>query len=422
MNMRQIHKQNLLEQFIYWIIWLIIFFAPLIGNLFTTKGTVYQSFSWVVLGHVWLRIIPFFILFLANNYVLIPYLLLRRRFWTYLIVSLLVVGALCVSHAVPPYQIQPGRRQPIYINFKDSLHAPIHQLGPVDVRESGYPLPDMDNDMGKGLGQSTLLGGPDERILSKNDQRDHFGPHDRQMKSMPTIEKVYSSINCFIIAILIIGFNIAVKLLFQSIRSEEKMKELESQRLQSELQYLRYQINPHFFMNTLNNIHALVDINTDKAKSSIIELSKLMRYVLYEASNQTISLNREIQFLNNYVTLMRLRYTDKVKVEMVVPSVIPEVQIPPLLFISFLENAFKHGVSYQKESYIKMKLQVNTDKKITFHCSNSNWGKVDEQHHGIGLDNISKRLKLLYGDKYTLSINENKEENSFNVLLIIPLL
>ena len=91
----------------------------------------------------------------------------------------------------------------------------------------------------------------------------------------------------FMIAFLMVGFNIAIKLFFKSFRDEEMLKELEHQRLQSELQYLKYQINPHFFMNTLNNIHALVDIDTGKAKSTIVELSKLMRYVLYEASNNS---------------------------------------------------------------------------------------------------------------------------------------
>lgn len=112
------------------------------------------------------------------------------------------------------------------------------------------------------------------------------------------------------------------------------LKELEHQHLQSELQYLKYQINPHFFMNTLNNIHALVDIDTGKAKSTIVELSKLMRYVLYEASNKTILLSREIQFLENYVTLMSLRYPDRVSIEKNFPLEVPEVQIPPLLFVS----------------------------------------------------------------------------------------
>lgn len=131
--------------------------------------------------------------------------------------------------------------------------------------------------------------------------------------------------------LLMVGFNIAIKLFFKSFRDEEMLKELEHQRLQSELEYLKYQINPHFFMNTLNNIHALVDIDTGKAKSTIVELSKLMRYVLYEASNKTILLSREVQFLKNYIALMSLRYTNKVSIQMDFPVEVPEVQIPPLL-------------------------------------------------------------------------------------------
>ena len=217
-----------------------------------------------------------------------------------------------------------------------------------------------------------------------------------------------------------VGFNIAVKLFFKSFRDEEMLKELEHQRLQSELQYLKYQINPHFFMNTLNNIHALVDIDTGKAKSTIVELSKLMRYVLYEASNKTILLLREVQFLENYIAIMGLRYTDKVSIEMKFPIEVPEVQIPPLLFISFVENAFKHGVSYRNDSFVRVIVQQEEGNRLTFRCTNSNNGRADEQHHGIGLDNIRKRLRLLFGNDYTLSITQDK--NKFDVLLIIPLL
>lgn len=224
----------------------------------------------------------------------------------------------------------------------------------------------------------------------------------------------------FAIAFLMVGFNIAIKLFFKSFRDEEMLKELEHQRLQSELQYLKYQINPHFFMNTLNNIHALVDIDTGKAKSTIVELSKLMRYVLYEASNKTTLLSREVQFLENYIGLMSLRYTDKVSIGMHFPAEVPKVQIPPLLFISFVENAFKHGVSYRNESFIRVLVQLEEDNRLSFRCTNSNNGSADEQHHGIGLENVRKRLRLLFGNDYTLSITN--EEQLFDVLLIIPLL
>ena len=216
------------------------------------------------------------------------------------------------------------------------------------------------------------------------------------------------------------GLNMGIKLLYRSLRDEQQMEELKRQNLQAEMDYLRYQINPHFFMNTLNNIHALVDIDTGKAKSTIVELSKLMRYVLYEASNKTILLSREVQFLKNYIALMSLRYTNKVSIQMDFPAEVPEVQIPPLLFVSFVENAFKHGVSYRSESFIHVLIQLDEGNRLSFRCSNSNNGSADEQHHGIGLENIRKRLRLLFGNDYTLSITE--EEHKFDVLLIIPLL
>ena len=144
------------------------------------------------------------------------------------------------------------------------------------------------------------------------------------------------------------------------------MKELEHNNLQTELDYLKYQINPHFFMNTLNNIHALVDIDTEKAKQTIVELSRLMRYVLYESNNRLISLSKELQFLNHYIELMRIRYTDKVRIYVSFPTDTGEVQVPPLLFVSFVENAFKHGVSYQHASFVSVCLQV-VGEEIAYH-------------------------------------------------------
>ncbi|MCD8260641.1 MAG: histidine kinase, partial [Bacteroides sp.] len=223
----------------------------------------------------------------------------------------------------------------------------------------------------------------------------------------------------FLIAILMVGFNIAIKLLFKSIRDEETLKELERHNLQSELEYLKYQINPHFFINTLNNIYALVDIDTEQAKKTIMELSKMMRYVLYEANHKTILLSREITFLKNYIELMRIRYSDKVSIQVSVPESVPEVQIPPLLFIFFIENAFKHGVTYQAESYIRVSLKYE-EGKVIFTCANSNYGKNEDHHKGIGLDNVRKRLKLLYGEDYIFTIDENSD--SFDVFLLIPVL
>ncbi|MFR4245134.1 MAG: sensor histidine kinase [Phocaeicola coprophilus] len=206
----------------------------------------------------------------------------------------------------------------------------------------------------------------------------------------------------------------------KSLRDDEMLKDLERQRLESELQYLKYQLNPHFFMNTLNNIYALVDLNTEQAKKTIIELSKLMRYVLYEANKNQISLEHEIQFLENYIALMKLRYINNLNIRTEFPVVVPCVQIPPLLFISLLENAFKHGVSYQEPSFIEVRIEL-ADEGVIFNCKNSKHTHAHKDaYHGIGIDNIKKRLHLLYGNNYTFTTNER--ENCFEVLLIIPFL
>ena len=119
------------------------------------------------------------------------------------------------------------------------------------------------------------------------------------------------------------------------------------QNIQAEMYYLKHQINPHFFMNTLNNIHALVDINTESAKQAIIELSAMMRYVVYETGGNVIALREDLRFIKNYIELMRIRYTDNVKVTYNYPQQLKgRVDVPPLIFIVFVENAFKHGVSY----------------------------------------------------------------------------
>ena len=216
------------------------------------------------------------------------------------------------------------------------------------------------------------------------------------------------------------GANTGIKLIYQSMRDEQKMEALKRQNLQAEMDYLKYQINPHFFMNTLNNIHALIDIDAESAKNAVIELSKMMRYVLYDSGSERISLNSDIQFLKNYIELMRIRYTDAVDIRMEYPQNLPEtVSIPPLLLIVFVENAFKHGVSYNRPSFIHLKIDCS-EEAVCSVISNSRHHADGIRHEaGIGLENVRKRLSLIYGeDNYTLEIVEKPE--TYTVKLIIP--
>lgn len=216
------------------------------------------------------------------------------------------------------------------------------------------------------------------------------------------------------------GLNMGIKLLYRSLRDEQQMEELKRQNLQAEMDYLRYQINPHFFMNTLNNIHALIDIDTEYAKSAVIELSKMMRYVLYESGSETISLKKDIQFIENYIELMRIRY-DSIDICLDYPATIPnKVAIPPLLLIVFVENAFKHGVSYNHASFIHIRIGYRDD-AVTAVISNSRHEKSRPGTTGIGLENVKKRLALIYQDNYTLSIDDS-DPAVYTVKLIIPIM
>ena len=221
-----------------------------------------------------------------------------------------------------------------------------------------------------------------------------------------------------VIIVLMCGMNLGVKLYFKTRDDQKKLLRLEKENLEQQLEYLKYQINPHFFMNTLNNIHALVDIDAEKAKSTILELSKMMRFILYEGDKQGVPLTREFDFIRNYITLMELRYTDKVQIRVNLPQQAPDRLIPPLMLITFIENAFKHGISYQHPSFIDIMVDIQDD-RLHFTCSNSKAEKPNQEKGGVGLTNVRKRLKLLYDNNYTLHIQDNSD--IYQVQLTIPL-
>ena len=218
---------------------------------------------------------------------------------------------------------------------------------------------------------------------------------------------------------IVTGFSIGLRVSGRLIKNEKEKKELEKERLNSELAFLKNQISPHFFFNTLNNIYSLIDINTHDAQKSVLNLSKLMRYLLYESEKGNTKLSHELEFIANYIDLMKLRLSDKVDLSIRMPEKFDDFSIAPLLFIPFIENAFKHGISYREKSFIHINFEVE-NKQLVFTCKNSfsqaNAEKT-EADSGIGLENVQKRLMLLFQDKYTLSME--KTESVFSVELKI---
>ena len=211
-------------------------------------------------------------------------------------------------------------------------------------------------------------------------------------------------------SLLVSGFAVGLGVMETLKQNEKKQKELEKEKLNSELAFLKNQVSPHFFFNTLNNIYSLIGIDGPTAQDSVLKLSKLMRYLLYESEHGETLMSHEIDFMNNYIDLMKLRLSPRVELQIDFPKEFSDFSIPPLLFVSFIENAFKHGVSHRDRSFIHLRMTIEND-KINFVSENS-IGKSsqpgDMQHSGIGLENVRKRLHLLFPDKHVLTVEQNE--------------
>lgn len=183
--------------------------------------------------------------------------------------------------------------------------------------------------------------------------------------------------------------------------TDQKLKEVEAERATAELRNLRSQINPHFLLNTLNNIYALTAFDTPKAQQAIQELSKMLRHILYDYQQPKVALSDEVEFLQNYVNLMRIRLSDSVDVKFQTFIANPQLEVAPMVFISLVENAFKHGVSPSEPSFIHIQIE-SADNQIVCDIQNSNHPKTANDHsgHGIGLVQVQRRLELTYPNHY----------------------
>ena len=312
--------------------------------------------------------LPFMLLFAVHDLLLAPVLIRRKRLIPYILCTVVALGFF--SFAVLNSEKSPERR-PEPMNLPGQMPPPPQRGFMEEPRH-----PDPGREPAKGEASKILI------------------------------------------ALMMLGVNLGAEYYRNYSLEKKRLEDLERENLRYRLEYLRYQINPHFFMNTLNNIHALVDDSPEKAKESIVELSRLMRHVLYENSGPTVALAKELDFLRHYLYLMRLRYTDNVLIEYSFPEDDGGIQVPPLLMATIAENAFKHGVSYKSESYIRLSVVLDSGKLI-FRCANSLKTEADgRQDGGIGLDNIRKRLSLLYGENFVLHIDKSSSE--YELLMVLP--
>lgn len=206
------------------------------------------------------------------------------------------------------------------------------------------------------------------------------------------------------------------------VTADQKLKESEAARAKAELYNLRSQINPHFLLNTLNNIYALTAFDSAHAQEAIIQLSRLLRHMLYDNQEVNVSIRDEVQFLENYVSLMKIRLPNTVDVRFDVKYESQDIKIAPLMFISLIENAFKHGISPTEPSYIHITLNA-THKQVLFKLVNSNHPKTSEDHsgHGIGLQQVQRRLDLAYPGHYQWEKTISKDNKEYQSTITIQL-
>lgn len=389
MKKLSLHKNSfqIVEVSIISFFWILLLLSPLFA------GQYEDDTNWKHIFSIWREYLPIFLIFLLNRFLLMPKLLFRNKRGIYFLslILLILVSSLGLSYYNQAQKNLPNQRSQI-IRVRDMPNPPLH------LQHKGNP--EMAPRMHPRAPQNKMQNAPMRR---------------------PALPRpLPPQLNFIVMSILFIGFDIALRMTAKWIQSEQEKVAMEKENVESQLAFLKNQVSPHFFMNTLNNIHALIDFDAEGAKDSVIKLSNLMRYLLYESEAKQNPIEKEIAFICSYVELMRLRYTEKVKINLSLPENAPSVSIPPLLFTSLLENAFKHGISYSKESFIDIRLAV-VDKEIHFDIQNSNnkQKETNGNDSGIGIENTKRHLALLYKNNYQLAFDESP--SVYSVHLSIPI-
>lgn len=224
----------------------------------------------------------------------------------------------------------------------------------------------------------------------------------------------------YAVFILVFTVGTCISVMQQWLKTERTKKDIETEKLNTELSFLKSQVNPHFFFNTLNNIYSLAVVQSDQTAPAVMKLSSIMRYILTETQTNLVPLQNEVDFITNFIDLQLVRLTDKVQVDFNAEGDIDNKLIAPLLFIPFVENAFKYGVSTKEKTAINIHLFAKED-VVSFSVTNT-IVKADKgiiETTGIGINNVKRRLELLYPGKHTLEVSE--KNNQFIVHLDIIL-
>jgi len=384
---KKIDKSRQQELAVYILIWVGALVAPPLDHYLNTLQD-HIDYDWGVVLNGLFGMLPFFCTFWLHDFLVAPYILQHDKRKQYAVRMAVLMGLFVLVQCLlrpqnKHFDIDEARR------IEDIGHDPIHEEAPLIHFQRPAPP-----------------------TAEEESQKPPRKPAPDKGPATP-IGMVH-----FAMAVMLCGLNVGVKFFFKSRKDEIARMETERHQLKKELEFLTYQISPHFFMNTLNNIHVLIDIDPVKAKFAVIELSKMLRYALYEGNTTMVKLSQEVDCLRHYIELMKLRFTQKVDIATSLPSDTQNGEIPPMLLITFVENAFKHGISYRKQSFIHVVVSVD-ENLILFACVNSIAPRQTESKGGVGLENVKKRLELIYKDNYSLDIKS--ESATFDVKLSLPL-
>ncbi|MEK0421931.1 MAG: hypothetical protein RLZZ161_1782 [Bacteroidota bacterium] len=230
--------------------------------------------------------------------------------------------------------------------------------------------------------------------------------------------------NFFILIALSILFSVVLSMVLKLLKNwyqgEQARRRLQQINTETELKFLKSQINPHFLFNCLNNLYALTLKKSDLAPEVVLRLSNILRYVLYEAVDGRVPLSKEVQYLKDYIDLEKIRLGSRAEIHFETHGNLNEAQIEPMLFLTFLENSVKHGAfNTIADAWIKIRLEA-TESEIVFEISNSkpsNLAETEKGQGGIGMANLKKRLDIIYPEKYTLNVKD--EDTEYHVKLAL---
>ncbi len=380
--------RKMVEFFSHAVAWLIILFSP----LYITRDVVQNGFELNYFAFIFMYLVCF-VVFYLDYLVFIPKLLFRSKTLLFVSVNLIVfvLGMYSVFY--------------FHSNNRPQYH-PKHNVERVERTISNTELDTLQHK---------------ERHKEQMARRHH--PHfDHPGKpKRPDFWKL-RLFHDGLLLLLVIAISILLRFTKRWFASIEERRELERSKMEVELKNLKNQLNPHFLFNTLNNIYALIGISQDKAQQAVFDLSKLLRYVLYEGETPYVPLDREVEFLLNYIKLMKLRLSSNVEVKTSFEyDNCGNCSIAQLIFISLVENAFKHGVSLTSSSFVDISLTVKENKQLDFVVKNSYFPKseTDKSGSGIGLENMKRRLDLLYPDAYVYQATV--EDNVYTAILQIKI-